>query len=931
MDFGRYLKIFRWMMALFFVIALCRIGFAVQAEILDQGDSAHLEFEGLKEWKYKIDKKSSAKGTVVEIEIKPLSAQALEKITQFSNPQISKVQVLRNQRDGNDLIQLELKNSEVEFFDYLTDQPSRLIVDFFVENSSAPLLMAAKPNEKVTAQAKISPPLRKPASDVLLLSPMGIEGYTEMASKASGEKAAPRSVGSYNLFDGGDRGFDRFLIKTEEIREDAVLRAQENEYIDFPALEVPLLAWQRIEANRPVYEILPQPSEENKNARLLATLFEKNRDRVFEKTYQWFAAKYPESQYMELVSYMLADIKIKRWRKNKNQNDFDQAIVVYKSLIAKYPKSPLAERTSLLIGFLNLERGDNFTAIRSFQNHIENKNFDGKDKNFSKDVAKLGQAQSNVRIRQFDEALRILSEIEAQSAHASLREDAAYRKGDVHFLWKKFDQSISDYQRALRSFPHRKTDYPNSHFNQAESFFKKAKYKEALNTYVDFLKNYPVQTFSPYVLTRVAELLEILGAKPEKVTGALMENAFRFGDAPATLVSKIRLLAQKMETMKPKDVENAVKQVMEFSKKSDLNGVEQFATLLLAEGFNKRQEYPRAIDLLTKYYQQNPTSVNQDKFKKRISKNVVDKIHHQVEKGNFIESLKIHQKYADSWLKNSDRLDLKFDLGRAYEMAGVQSKASELYQDILNQSLSMKGTDLERQKKVTENVPLIERVQLRLAQVEMQKNEWQRALDFLSQIKKVDSLSEEEQIERVQMAVQLLMKKGDQENAKKYLVDLIDHWRGQTSLIAAPYLQLAELEREQNNPSAALETLKKLDLKLEDAKMSPNDFQAKALQKIVDIYSAGNRNDEAVPYFEKLLKIYEDRLGLASQRYKYGDVFFQKGEVKKAAEIWSQFKGTQSEFWKKLADEKMKSSDFEVNYKKYIQRIPAMSDSGVKE
>src|SRR5690606_17511186 len=107
-----------------------------------------------------------------------------------------------------------------------------------------------------------------------------------------------------------------------------------------------------------VYEISTKSSDENKQARLLLNLFEKGRLGVYLKTVQWFKEKYPKSEYSEIIDFMTADVHYKMWEDKKQATDYDKAIQSYKEAIQKYPESSLAERTSLKIGFLAMEKGD---------------------------------------------------------------------------------------------------------------------------------------------------------------------------------------------------------------------------------------------------------------------------------------------------------------------------------------------------------------------------------------------------------------------------------------------------------------------------------------------------------------------------------------------------------------------------------------------
>jgi hypothetical protein len=101
------------------------------------------------------------------------------------------------------------------------------------------------------------------------------------------------------------------------------------------------------------------------------------------------------------------------------------------------------------------------------------------------------------------------------------------------------------------------------------------------------------------------------------------------------------------------------------------------------------------------------------------------------------------------------------------------------------------------------------------------------------------------------------------------------------------------------------------------------------------------QDDQAAATYKKILDTYEKKLPLASLRYRWGKIYYDRGEVKKAADVWKNFgagapanaaAGLPKEqswmFWQKLADEKLRTADWNEDYKKYFKRIPAMSSRG---
>ncbi|MBO9666245.1 MAG: tetratricopeptide repeat protein, partial [Bdellovibrio sp.] len=159
-----------------------------------------------------------------------------------------------------------------------------------------------------------------------------------------------------------------------------------------------------------------------------------------------------------------------------------------------------------------------------------------------------------------------------------------------------------------------------------------------------------------------------------------------------------------------------------------------------------------------------------------------------------------------------------------------------------------------------------------------------------------------------------------------YLGELLRTWKGQPELVAEPYLKLAELQIKQGKKDEALQSLDMIDKLMADSGKVAPVVHAKALEKMGDIYLEKNQKDLAIKSYGNLLEKYEETRPLSSIRYKLGQIYFKRGDVQQAAEVWNEFKGQKSGFWKNLAQEQLKNSEWRDGYKKYIQRIPAMAD-----
>src|SRR5262249_28017409 len=158
----------------------------------------------------------------------------------------------------------------VEAFDYLTDDPSRLIVDFYKKTEPEKQVADAAPAAPATA-AKAKG--KKHAAGKI----KGNQAYKDVPAgdrKPAGheflklEKASPEDVSlHFGIYDAGDDNYDRFRIKDYEIREDAVIASRGNIYLPFPMLKMNISQLDKLMEQQPEYVIHAKDSRENKEAR----------------------------------------------------------------------------------------------------------------------------------------------------------------------------------------------------------------------------------------------------------------------------------------------------------------------------------------------------------------------------------------------------------------------------------------------------------------------------------------------------------------------------------------------------------------------------------------------------------------------------------------------------------------------------------------
>ena len=874
---------------------------SVHAAVSFEGETFNFELAGQKNWDYDLKRVKDGANTKVQLLVKSLDNASLQNIKNIKNPFVESIKATQNAIDNKWLIEFSLKNDHVETFDYLTDQPSKLILDFYAsdtpvegsKDSGSKKIKAGPKKPKLvdleTAQDKKVG--RAPADvDYLQINPDG--GIETSVLSRSG------------LFDAGDNQFRRFNINESEYKEEAVIKSKSNYYLKFPVLETEFSFWKKMKENPPDYEIKADDNAENKEARLLKTLFKKQRYMVFLQTLDWFKSKFPNSKYFEMFSYMKGDALIKLSEDLVQANVYDQAQTAYRDALEQYPDSVLAERTSLMRGLMANDHFDYMQAVRYLNTHIQNKKY---AKNLSAQYAKLALAYSYSKMKRLDESLALLTEIEKDTKDPLVLTEIAVRRGDFNFQNKKFDEAIAAYDKADKNFPMVSKLFPSAYFNKMEALFGRGRYRDSHRAALDFAQYFPSHDYAPYALTRVGELLEIMGADQSKSVGAYLETHFRYGNSPKTIVAKLHLMSTKMKNMKDEELDQTLVNMEEIAKKSELDNIDQFKVAML----------------LFSFYQANPNRPDVKQVTQRIVKNVGDQLKNLADLGDYKNLLKTYKQYADTWLKTDRRIDTDYFLGQSYESAGAFEAALEKYKVVEAQLLKLQGTGKEKETYINQYLPTLDALYLRLAQNYADNQQPQEAYQYLEKIQKPLALSDADQVQRVSLASILYEAKGDSSTSIRYLSELSNLWKGEEKLSLPVQFKLAEMQAAKGDVAGAIETYEKCQAILLNNKEAEEQDLTKFVNSYTKVLVDNGKNDDAI----KMIGGVVDKFGqfaFNQERYLLGDLLFKKGEVKKAGVVWEKIKDDDN-IWKKLSGEKLKQAQWDADYKSHIKRIPAMA------
>ena len=97
-----------------------------------------------------------------------------------------------------------------------------------------------------------------------------------------------------------------------------------------------------------------------------------------------------------------------------------------------------------------------------------------------------------------------------------------------------------------------------------------------------------------------------------------------------------------------------------------------------------------------------------------------------------------------------------------------------------------------------------------------------------------------------------------------------------------------------------------------------------ALQAKGEILLSQGKQIAAIEIFLDVLENYDINKKLSPLRFKVGSILYDRSDLKGAEKVWGELDPKKDKYYKKIAEEKLASAVWEDDYKKYINRIPAM-------
>jgi len=946
--------------------------------------SISLSFTGADQWDYKVESALD----IYSIKLPKLNLEQLNAALKLKLPDGIVMSYDKAQSTVSyDVIRIDSSKSKNKWsvFEYFNGKPSSLIIDFYADEKQ---VTKAQNSESESKNKKLKPTI---LSEKKIASPKSSK-FDKLVQDFSIQRNPAQEIVLLNeepvstlpagLLDGADLDFERFKVPRSELRADPLVYSRLQDYIDYPFLNDRLKALDKMKQNMPTYEVLEQDitnkdisAEEVKMAQLLVKLFKNKRYFVFFKTAEWFNKKFTKSKYDELVKFMKADSHYLLFQddKKKYQKHLSIAQSFYEEAIEQYPQSNMTERAVLFMGYTALESKDYIMAVKWLQRHTTK--FQDSPRSSQ---SKLALVKALMGAAQYADATTISKKMIAEGCNQA--EQLCLLKwklilADTYIAqsqWKDADDVFLNIYNIHKNMILSEERFL---YNWASVLFRLDKFELALERYLDFVKAFPSDKFSGYALTRIGEIIDILSVNSARSLGAYQEAYFRYGtgESSTAIFSRIRMLQKQLPTLKEKAQVSAINEIKKLANQSNLKFADNFAEFVIAQALSEKGDYDKSLEMLIQSYQANPSGplskIYYSKIQNETSKKFV-----QMAASNKIDSLKFHQSESDKWLKGTHRMDVQYTIGNIFHKLGQYQQAAQYYIDSIKILSSLDKESVNGKIRIyNEKLPELAQIKLELADALIQDKKYSDASEYLKESdKQSDLLSEDLKIKKSILHSKLLSERGQSEYALRYINDLLtikNYSKGnELSLV----LEKVNLLSQANNTveiinigprlsklckSVAEEDLFKCfqaeskyinvikaDIDKANAESSTVAMRAAGLSNNSKSANTASSDSDLKPTVTKpeymtllsdYLIRYENKFPLESKRFELGKLYLEKGDLKNAVATWNPLENKES-VWSKLVKSEKSSEAFKSDYRNYIKRIPAFSQtdspaSNVKE
>ncbi len=848
----------------------------------------NLSFTGASRWDYKINKTSGNSITIKFPE--KLSASSVSKIKGVTGKYIQSAKVLKNELTGAE-VQIKLRKN-VSYFDYLTDQPSSLVIDFY-EDKAKKAKAIKKTSKKIAKNKKSNQ--RKPAStEFISFDQIG----KDIDKILNGDN--DNSLIRTGVFDSADPNYGRFEIP---VREFDYTKINENlkkdVFMKFPILYRESNQLKTLLSDLPLHIIRTKNNKETKEAQLIHKLYTSKVWAAFHKMYQYFTKAYPDSKYENLLRSLATSAYFELWKNTNDKHYLNLAEKEFLKFKKDLPENRVTEYWDKIMFYTSLQLKHGLEAARRGEAIL-------KKYPLAEDLEKvrLNLADAYLQASQFTEARRVYKGL-VNSDDPFVKKEAQFSLPIVDFKQDKMNIATSKYIEAKKNYP--LGDDPSYYFNMGEAYFWQGEYKKSAELYKQFIKKYPKHFMNNYAITRIGEIMSLVGYPIKKYKPMFLESVYRFKGLKGADIAEMRINSLKVGKRKAIESDHYISEIKRLASKYDDIEMRYFEEIIIADSLTRSEKYLPSNEYLIKSYKRNPYSKIANQIKPRIIDNLQAQMEQYLRDNQYLSVIELYESNRSNWLAKSKKLGFKRILARSFELAGMNNYSLAHYVDYV-----------DNKKKA--NLPISNQVILSMATLYQKNKDYENMDKYLKVLSNMNNLTDQEKYQAVKLKFDVFKEKGVYDRAEKLITAYNNSNITNVKVKADTVFSLSDFYRDRAKYNEALKELKKVESTFSEN----SEFFYPLSKRIIKLQLDNSNDSEALNKVDQIIG-HKDFLKDEPFIFFVGDLLLKNNEREKADEVWSKISDKKS-MYVEMIKEKKKHNNWQKSYGKYIDRIPAMNE-----
>ena len=577
----------------------------------------------------------------------------------FKSKYIKEVKYLpMGPENSSPALELALAESIVDVFSFYRDNEGKYIVDFW------------RPNEKEIGPDKE----QKKISEIERSAPEIKEGPKEDPKKVT-ILSKKESLKEHHLLASSAKeniSSEEAIHNNQDYRD---FRYGANFVWDYSPLGPSFKAFLNISVKTAelFYPVKDRPYEKDdmeSHLQLAINLYRKEKWGLMYKSIKLFQTKYGVSKNFDLLEYMKANAILKE---NINKGEVEpvkMAVQMYATLAEKTKDYELKRALWKYLATYYADKKDNVMALQFSKKLyvICKENFDYEDATAAAEailfnLANLSQTDKIIEITKDKNIQKMLppQSILAYQFYTIMSH------GDTNDVIKLFEKHEKSLARPVHEV---------ILFNTAESYFRQAKFHEAIKLFDEFLNNYSFNSKAEEARLRIALSYDILEKDPKEVANLYLEAINKSGDFGLSYEAKIRYVglinARQINPSEADKEKLAFLNLKDGDEKKLNKKIIHLLWLVRLRVLISEQKFSEALSYLNAVEMVKLLPAEKRVFEADGAEIVYGVILHSFEENNYSKTIRTWEIYREKYIeKVANDAYLNFIIGKSYAKLGL--------------------------------------------------------------------------------------------------------------------------------------------------------------------------------------------------------------------------------------------------------------------